>query len=95
MAYGRPPHTEAWIRTGPGAEWTTEESREPGHEGATEKTTDFVYRLGVGYTMELGGGIGLSPQPGFRFRAQHRGGGLWIYRGVRLLTIPGAQNQIA
>jgi len=61
VAYWRPPHSQAWLRTGPGVEWTTEESHEAGHGESTETTTEFVYRLGGGYTMELGGGIGLAP----------------------------------
>jgi hypothetical protein len=61
VAYWQPPHSQAWLRTGPGVEWTTEESHEAGHGESTETATEFVYRLGGGYTMELGGGIGVAP----------------------------------
>jgi len=47
--YGLSEHL--WVRTGPGIEILQEET---GHSGETESNTEFLYRIGAGYSIHFG-----------------------------------------
>lgn len=49
LFYGLTEHT--WIRTGPGIENLQEENE---HNGETESKTEFLYRIGAGYSIHIG-----------------------------------------
>ena len=57
-----------WLRTGPGVE-ILQEAVEGSHD-QTEKKTEFLYRVGMGYSFHLGG-LTIAPSLDFDFVRHH------------------------